>query len=401
MQAMYIKTDLPNSIRYVLSTLLSKGYTAHIVGGCVRDTLMGRTPSDYDVTTNALPEQIMGCFSGIGFILSGIRHGTVALKLNDEIIEVTTYRIDGEYKDNRHPESVIFTDRIEDDLARRDFTVNAMAISADGELCDPFNGINDIQQKIIRCVGDPDKRFEEDGLRILRALRFASVLSFNIENHTSSSICKNKSLLHNISSERIQSELFKLLTGDNAAQVLQKYRNVLCECFECSHAAYMERIDSLPKDVVLRLAALLYGTQSPKQSLQILKVSNSVYNDVMFILENCDSLTDMTDTDITKLFGIYGEHLFGKLICFSAFVTGMKDSRAERIAEKIIRENAPCKLKDLAITGEALLAIGLHGSNIGKCLSAMLTDVIEGKVANNTAELTAYAKVFAKQTDQN
>ena len=183
---------LPNSVKEAMNILQNAGHECFAVGGCVRDYVMGSTPGDYDLTTNALPTEIIACFEGYRIIETGLKHGTVTVVIEGNNVEITTYRIDGEYKDNRHPENVRFTPLLSEDLARRDFTVNAMAYCEKSGLVDLFGGRADAENKIIRCVGEPDLRFNEDGLRILRALRFASVLGFGIEEATSKSIFRNK-----------------------------------------------------------------------------------------------------------------------------------------------------------------------------------------------------------------
>ena len=175
---------IPEAIKKAMSIMKENGYESFIVGGCVRDFLMGKTPSDFDITTNATPEETKKCFLGFKVIETGIKHGTVTVLIDSEPIEITTYRIDGEYKDNRHPESVEFTANLEDDLSRRDFTVNALAYDGEEKIVDLFFGKEDLKKQIIRSVGEPDKRFSEDGLRILRALRFSSVLDFDIDKAT-------------------------------------------------------------------------------------------------------------------------------------------------------------------------------------------------------------------------
>ena len=188
--------------KMVLELLENSGFEAFLVGGCVRDSLLNRPFSDYDVTTNASPSEVKKVFSDYRVIETGIKHGTVTVILNGLPVEITTYRIDGEYKDNRHPEEVRFSTKLEDDLCRRDFTVNALAYNS--ELIDLFGGVSDLKSRLIRCVGDPDVRFNEDGLRILRALRFSSVLGFEIENATACSVIRNRHLLKNacLQSER-------------------------------------------------------------------------------------------------------------------------------------------------------------------------------------------------------
>ena len=199
--------SIPAHAQIVVDRLERYGYEAYVVGGCVRDSLLGRTPKDWDVCTNALPDEVLRVFRRFHVIKTGLKHGTVTVMVNHEPVEVTTYRIDGEYTDNRHPDAVQFVSEIEADLARRDFTINAMAYSPTRGLVDAFGGQEDLAAKQIRCVGEPDERFNEDGLRLMRALRFAARYNFDIERETAYSIHRNRHLLENVSAERIFSEL--------------------------------------------------------------------------------------------------------------------------------------------------------------------------------------------------
>ena len=214
--------EIPKYVRDVLTALETAGYEAWCVGGCVRDTLLGRTPGDWDVTTNALPEETMTVFGAHAFP-TGLKHGTVTVRADHQSVEITTYRVDGAYHDHRRPDSVAFTESLKEDLRRRDFTVNAMAMDLRGELRDPFGGQADLKAGVLRCVGEPDRRFDEDALRILRGLRFAAVLGFVLEPDTAAGIHRNRGLLRDIAAERIQAELWKLLCGNAAAEVLRAY----------------------------------------------------------------------------------------------------------------------------------------------------------------------------------
>ena len=206
-------TEIPQQVRLALSMMEQAGFEAYIVGGCVRDHLLGRTPHDFDITTSALPEETQKVFSGFKCIDVGIQHGTVAVIIDKMQLEITTYRIDGEYSDKRHPESVTFSSDLKDDLSRRDFTVNALACSKDGEIVDCFEGREDLEKKVIRCVGKAEKRFDEDALRIMRAVRFASQLGFTIESQTEEQVFSLKDTLKMISAERLRAELDKLICG--------------------------------------------------------------------------------------------------------------------------------------------------------------------------------------------
>jgi tRNA nucleotidyltransferase (CCA-adding enzyme) len=214
---------LPNSVSFVLNRLEQKGFEAYIVGGCVRDSLLGKEPYDWDVCTDAKPDEIKDCFSDFTTVDTGIRFGTVTAVFPDMDIQITAYRTDSEYSDYRRPDRVSFTDSLKEDLSRRDFTINAMAYHPTKGLADFFGGLADLEKKTIRCVGDPSKRFTEDALRILRALRFSSVLSYFIEENTKKAAHQYKSLLLKISAERIVNEFNKLLLGDFVAEVLTEF----------------------------------------------------------------------------------------------------------------------------------------------------------------------------------
>ncbi|MCQ2462747.1 MAG: hypothetical protein MJ177_05000, partial [Clostridia bacterium] len=217
----------PDYIIKAARILGEAGYEAYAVGGCVRDTLMGKAPDDWDMTTNASPDEMKKAFTDFRVIETGLKHGTLTVLIDGTSVEITAYRTEGEYSDNRHPDYVHFTKSLHEDLSRRDFTVNAMAFDpVTGEIADMFGGKADLKNKIIRCVGSPDKRFGEDALRILRALRFSSVLGFEIEKETAQSIIKNRGLINNLSAERIYAELKKLITGKNVYNVMMKFAPV-------------------------------------------------------------------------------------------------------------------------------------------------------------------------------
>ena len=220
---------IPEYALRAVRVLESAGFSAYFVGGCVRDSLLGNPPADWDIATNALPEQVKAAFRGYTVVDTGLKHGTVTVVSDYHNLEITTYRIDGDYSDSRRPDSVIFTADLHEDLKRRDFTVNAMAYHPEQGLVDDWGGKRDLKEKVLRCVGDPEQRFKEDALRILRGLRFAAVLGFSIEPKTETALRQKRGLLSNISGERIREELVKLLFGENVQQVLLTYRSILGE----------------------------------------------------------------------------------------------------------------------------------------------------------------------------
>ena len=218
---------IPHGAKFIITRLNSNGYRGDIVGGCVRDYLLGKEPNDFDITTDALPDEMRRIFSDLKTVDTGIKHGTLTVIVDSVQYEVTTYRIDGEYSDNRHPDKVSFTNKLSDDLSRRDFTVNAMCYNEHDGVTDMFGGKEDLSARIIRAVGDPVLRFHEDSLRILRALRFAATLNFEIEKNTADAIFKTSSLLKNVSRERVYTEWKKLICGVGASRIIREYGSVI------------------------------------------------------------------------------------------------------------------------------------------------------------------------------
>ena len=380
--------NLPAHICETISIIRAAGFSAYLVGGCVRDIIMGKEPHDYDVTTNALPDEIEKLFSEHRLILTGKKHGTVAVVICGETVEITTYRIDGNYIDSRHPESVSFTDRIEDDLARRDFTVNAIAMDESGKCIDPFGGRKDIKNKIIRCVGDPDARFTEDALRILRALRFSACLGFSIDQATADAIHRHRQLLSKISAERIQCELFKTLVGVNAPHIVSEYIDVFRVFMPFADNPHdIEKLDS---DIPLRLAFLLHEADRPDAALTKLRVPNAVRNEVLCILSNYTSMP----ADMPSLRRFVGNIGFSstRRCCLLAQCLGVGDMKQLlQMTDEIEKKKLPCRVSDLDIGGRALLALGFSGRAAGRVLDILLDRVLHDDLENNAAALTDYA----------
>ena len=436
---------LPSQVEFALNKLNAAGYEAFIVGGCVRDILRGVAPSDYDITTSAEPEQTKAVFSGGRIIETGLKHGTVTLLKEDTPLEITTYRIDGDYTDNRRPDSVIFTKTLTEDLARRDFTVNAMAYSPKTGITDAFGGEDDLKNGIIRCVGDADRRFNEDALRIMRALRFASVLGFEIEEETKKSIFKNKNLLKNISAERIATELIKLLSGKNARSVIVDYFEVLevilpeisgMKGFDqknrwhvydiLNHTALV--VEKSPATPVLRLVALLhdcgkvdsfsmdergvghfYGhpevsCKKAKTALARLKLDNATTAFVLTLIKYHDTPVEPTKPAVKGLLKLLGADLFFSLMDIKRadnLAQNLKLTKdelktidnIESIAKEIIKNKECFSLKDLAVKGNDLINIGIpEGSELGKKLEFLLDAVINERVENKKEALLKLLK---------
>ena len=391
--------NIPKEVDKALNILHGNGFEAYIVGGCVRDSILGLHPSDWDITTSAKPNEISRCFRGYRTIETGIKHGTLTIIVDKMQIEITTYRIDGEYSDHRRPDKVSFTDNIKLDLMRRDFTINALAYNKN-EIIDLFGGIDDIRNKIVKCVGNPDERFNEDGLRILRALRFASVLNFDIEKNTSESIHRNKNLLNNISGERINTEFNKLLMGSNFRKIIVDYRNIIeifipnlntlsCEEMECRLNA-MKELNS----IILRLTLLLYKAEAPNKILMSLKYDNKTIDTVKLLSSGIDEKIYSEPVNIKRwLYKINYENLYNLIkIKKALFKSECKDLiNSEKIMNEIIETNQCYSLKTLEIGGQDLIAAGIpEGENIGRILNKILDDVIEGKLKNERNVLLNY-----------
>ena len=428
----------------ILERLELSGFEAYTVGGCVRDMIMKRPVHDTDITTNALPEQIMNVFSDCRVIPTGIKHGTVTIMKNSTPYEITTYRIDGEYKDSRRPESVEFTKNITEDLARRDFTMNAIAMDRHGNIADPFNGQADIADKIIRCVGDPVQRFSEDALRIMRAVRFASQLGFDIEEKTAEAIHSMKGRLKNISMERIRSELDKLLCGEHCVKVLLEYSDIITSVIPefgpsigfDQHSPYhkydvwehtVRAIGYAPADNVKMRTALLFhdiakpacatfdrngrghflkhgpvGAEMTQDIMKRMKYDGeTVSYAVMLIARQSKKVFDRVA--VKKMMADIGDNLFFELmelkkcdnLAKNDFVFEENELFNQLISEgRSIIENNECRsLRDLAAKGNDLMEIGLNGKDVGNALSELLKLVLEGKLDNIRDDLINYAKL--------
>ena len=431
--------NIPDNIKKVMDIFNENNFEAYLVGGCVRDSLMEKMPHDYDITTNATPNEMLEIFKEYKIIETGLKHGTVTVVINHESIEITTYRIDGEYDDNRHPKEVSFTRDLSKDLNRRDFTVNAMAFNEKQDLVDLFGGKDDLDNKLIRCVGEPNKRFNEDGLRILRALRFASVLGFNIEEKTSKSIHENKYLLHNISAERIFSEFKKILCGINVEKILLEYRDVIAEfipeikpCFDFNqnnpHHIYdvythiVKSVASVPNKSELRLSMFFHDIGKPcvyevdndgvghfkkhavvsseiaKTVLKRLKSDNSTINTVYTLVLNHDREISETKPAVKRLLSKLTYPVFLSLVEVKKADANAHKNQDKNfdnilnIAEEIIQENECFSLKDLKINGYDLINLGFKGVIIGDILDNILRLVLEEKLENNKVEILDYVK---------
>ncbi len=393
-----MKIDMPIDVKDIINDIYINGYEAYIVGGCVRDSIVGIKPNDYDITTNAKPEDTIRIFKNYRVIETGIKHGTITLIKNKNEYEITTYRIDGTYNDNRRPESVEFTSDIVQDLKRRDFTINSIAYNHKVGIVDAFNGIEDINKKIVRTVGDADERFKEDGLRIIRAVRFSSKLNFEIDNKTLESIYKNIKLIKNISSERIQEELNKILLSDYPEKIYILYDANLFDIFKIKNVKMNKndliKLKSSKKDLVIRLSIFIYilgDINESKKILDLLRYSNKIKSQCITILDNLDN--KIIDDKVS--IKIYLKEIGHESLNYLLYVKKVLDIEFEKKyydkINNLIKEidlNKECySLKELALNGRDLNALGYKGKEIGEKLNFLLYNVIENPNINNKTDL--------------
>ncbi len=395
---------LPPPVTSALDALEEKGYEAYAVGGCVRDLCRGVTPHDYDITTSATPEEVEACFSGRRIIETGIKHGTVTAIIDGEPLEITTYRTDGEYLDGRHPESVTFSSEINDDLSRRDFTINAMAYSPRRGLRDPFGGREDIEKKLVRCVGEPDLRFGEDGLRIMRALRFASSLGFETDGETAASIHRNRRLLRIVSAERIYAEYKRLITGVFAARILTEFRDVMFTVMpELEGDEYENAVaaaDKAERDVITR-TALLLGREENLPALRRLKPDGRTYSSVSAVLRHINGAFETDDVSLRRLLGVVSYENARRIVDARRAKGLMAEDEAARVTDSLYEMEArgECiSVRMLAVTGRELMELGVpEGARVGEILSRLLEEVITCRAKNDKAELTRLAAEMLKK----
>ncbi len=383
--------NIPHFVLSIINKLETAGYEAYAVGGCVRDILMGKIPSDWDITTSALPEQTEKVFSEYKTYQTGIKHGTITVLTDNNSVEITTYRIDGAYSDNRRPDKVTFTSSLEEDLSRRDFTVNAMAYNPKTGIVDLFGGQNDIQSKIIKCVGEPTKRFHEDALRIMRALRFAAVCNFEIDEKTSGAVIECRHLLSNIAAERISSELSKLLLAKNPAAILNDFSDVILQIFpEITTPQAWGHINTCQPILEGRLALLLCPSMSRvevSKALRRLKFDNKTRHTVKALAALWDIQIPSNKTDIKKLLKATGADIFSLLLEVKKSAPEIKN-----LFNEIIQKNECYSLRTLAVNGSDLMAAGsISGKEIGTALDRLLDLVIEEKCENKK---DALLKIF-------
>ena len=441
--------NLPVNVKEIITTLENAGYEAYAVGGCVRDTLLNKEPDDWDITTSATPEEAKALFPRT--IDTGIQHGTITVLIGKETYEVTTYRIDGEYEDSRHPKEVIFTSNLLEDLKRRDFTINAMAYNDRSGIVDAFDGMQDLENKSIRCVGNPKERFTEDALRMMRAVRFSGQLGYEIEPATAEAVKELAPTLSRISAERICTELVKLMVSEHPEYLQKAFELGMTKIFMPEFDAAMETIQNNPhhcynvgehilhslmhvrKDKVLRLAILFhdlgkartrttddngidhfYGhadisAQIADDVMKRLRFDNDTRHKVIKLVKYHDLKMALTPTGVRKAIVKLSEELFPLLLevkradflAQSIYQRDEKEaelSKIERIYAQILEEKNCVSLKTLAITGSDLIAAGMKpGKEIGEVLQKLLEAVLEDPTLNTKERLLKKAESFIKK----
>ena len=439
---------ISQSAETLLNQLNHAGYEAFVVGGCVRDMLMGIAPHDFDITTSATPYEVKCVFSNYRVIETGLKHGTVTVLVDSEPFEITTYRTESTYSDSRHPDSVQFTRSLTEDLARRDFTVNAIAYNPSIGLIDPFGGQADIQNKLLRCVGTPTERFAEDALRILRLLRFASVLGFQVDRSTAEAAFQLKEKLVYVSAERTQVELCKLLCGKGAGDIIIQYIDILSAIipellpmkhFEQRNPYHIydvlvhtaKTIDATPPEKTLRLSALFHDIAKPsvfsldengighfyshasighsitETILSRLKFDNATKNTVARLVKWHDIQIEANEKAVKSALGKMTPDFFFTLLALKRADNLAQNPKysnrqtcyntLESIAKNILERQVCFSLKDLAIDGNDLVSIGFRpGKTMGIILKQLLDDVIQEKIENERDALLKKAQELEK-----
>lgn len=388
------KIQIPEPVSIIIEQLNIHGFEAYAVGGCVRDSLLGRLPKDWDITTSAKPEHMKEIFPKT--VDTGIQHGTVTVIIGREGYEVTTYRIDGEYEDGRHPKTVEFTANLLEDLKRRDFTINAMAYSGKDTLVDEFGGTKDLESGIIRCVGNPMDRFTEDALRILRAIRFSAQLGFQIEEGTENAIAAIAKNLKNVSKERIQVELTKLLLSDHPEQMSLVFKHgiafYLSEHFLHTETGLLQidKLNMLPDKKHMRWSGFLrfLSEREAVTILRELRLDNDTIDQVGTLVRLWKIEIPVDKSAIRKVMSQLPFNLFLDLLCIQKlYLTDEYQEQLKQVelyAEEIISSGDCIRLKDMAVSGRDLIAAGIKpGPRMGEVLQELFDEVLKNPVHNN------------------
>lgn len=444
-----VQIILPKKVKYIIDTLMNRGYEAYAVGGCVRDSLLLREPQDWDITTSAKPKQVKELFRHT--IDTGIAHGTVTVMIEHEGFEVTTYRIDGEYEDARHPKEVVFTSNLLEDLKRRDFTINAMAYNEQDGIVDAFDGIGDLERGVIRCVGEAEERFTEDALRMLRAIRFAAQLGFSIEEETKCAITKLAGNIAKVSAERIQAEMVKLLISAHPEELKVAYETGLTKVFLPEFDEMMQTkqgnrhhcysvgehsivaLKNISADKVLRLTMLLHDVAKPvcrttdeagvdhfyghplkgsdmaKSILRRLKFDNDTIARVCSLIKWHDDNPELSEHSVRRAISRIGIEQYPAL-----FAVKRADALAqseykrqeklsyidtyEKLYQEVLEKQQCLTVGQLAINGKDLIAAGMKpGKELGICLKQLLEIVLERPEANTREQLLQEAEKLQKK----
>ena len=439
---------MPKTVQTAIQRLEQAGFEAYAVGGCVRDTIIGREPNDWDITTSARPNETAAVFSDCRTVETGVRHGTLTVILDGMPLEITTYRSDGEYADNRHPIEVTFSERVEDDLSRRDFTVNAMAYHPTRGLVDLYGGQADLERRVIACVGEPSVRFHEDGLRILRAIRFAAVLDFEIDPLTARAVHDCKDLLQNIAPERIREEFCKLICGKGAVRILREYIDVIgvflpelerCvgfaqnthyHCFDVYEHCLQALGHCRSADVITRLAVLLHdvgkplcytedergghfkghgdiGTELAESIARRLRFDNQSIESLRRLVEYHDRaipptpvsvkrlMLRMSDEDVLRLMEVQRCDRLAHAPAYTDLSPALEE--IPRLMQAIREADECLSLKKLAVKGDDLMKIGIPaGKRMGEILNLLLDAVIDEKLPNERETLLRAALEYQK-----
>ncbi len=408
-----MKLTLSSDVLYIIEALEKHGHRADVVGGCVRDFLMGKAPFDIDITTSATPEEMKEIFASVRTVETGIKHGTLTVVLNATPYEVTTYRVDGEYQDHRHPEAVIFTETLSEDLARRDFTVNAMCYSPKNGLTDLYGGREDLEKGIIRAVGEAEKRFTEDALRILRGLRFSATLGFEIEEKTAAAMRSCAHLLSFVSAERVLVEWRKLLGGKDARRILSEFSEVLAVAIPALKEIPMCALPPLEGLNAEERFLLLFALPPSESEVARESVTEGAFisshsrfeacalalrSDRASIRRGVDILSHLFDADngtdecLLHLLHYLGEAGARSVLCIRRCLSPQAPSRMGDLDALI--EKHPCtQLSDLAADGKAVASLGYRGKAIGEALSFLLFEVMGGRVKNEREALLSHLSV--------
>lgn len=409
-----LNIKIPQNVKFIIDTLEDAGYEAFAVGGCIRDAIMGRVPHDWDITTSATPLEVKSLFKRT--IDTGIKHGTVTIMIGKEGYEVTTYRIDGDYIDGRHPDKVIFTSNLIEDLKRRDFTINAMAYNDRAGIVDAFDGIYDLEHKIIRCVREPQERFTEDALRILRALRFSAQLDFHIDDATATAVKELGENLKLISKERIQTELDKLITSKCPDRIkyvhlygLNKYIFEGATSIHEDNLSLYEKIsslmESLPKNHYLRWSALMHYEEEPSHVLRKLKFDNTTINTCSKLVSAAHTPLPKDKPALRRMIVKYGKDIFDNYLftyIYALCETGLYEygtyehvASVENLYKEIILHNDCISTKDMAVGGSILLKEGFEsGKKMGEVINYLFEKVLDEPALNNFDTLLTLAKEY-------